>query len=71
MLTDIKSAIELAKAKRDEALLKHIHGKYWPVHYVVTQFRNRLEVVREDRAVNSVMYSTRNFGTVNTDGVAV
>lgn len=71
MFTDICAAIEEARSRRNTALQRHIEGKYWPVHFVVSQFRNRLEVLREDKAGNDVLFTTRNdrFGTVNTGEV--
>lgn len=72
MFTDICSAIKEARERRNDAIQRHIDGKYWPVHFVVTQFRNRMEVLREDKAGERVMFTTRNdrFGTVKNDEVA-
>lgn len=72
MFTSIPAAIEEARIRRDEAITKHINGKYWPVHFVVSQFRNRLEVLREDKAGDHVLFTTRNerFGTVKTEKVS-
>ncbi|MGX8939319.1 hypothetical protein ACWWJF_00590 [Symbiopectobacterium sp. Eva_TO] len=72
MFTNINAAINHARERHDAAIQKHINGKRWPSHFVVTQFRHRLHVLREDKAKGEVTYSTRQdrFGTVNTEGDA-
>ncbi|MFW2576502.1 hypothetical protein [Serratia nevei] len=72
MFTSIPAAIEEARTRRNDALQRHIDGKYWPIHFVVTQFRNRLEVRREYGAASQVLFTTKNdgLGTVNTGEVA-
>lgn len=69
MAIDFNSAINEARKRRNASVERNIAGRYWPVHFVVTQFRNRLLVLREDSAKGEIAYTTRNDGngTVNTE----
>lgn len=69
MAIDFNEAISEARKRRDNAIERHMAGKCWSVHFVVTQFRNRVSVLREDKAKGEVAFTTRQdgFGTVNTE----